>query len=311
MKKYIFLWMCGCCLGWSGLAQQITVSSLFIENPFLFNPSVAGTDDGFKVRMDNRFQWMGFVDAPITNMLSAYGPHKSRNIGYGGTIGYDSQGPSGKFSMNGSFATNFALGAGGTRISTGINFGFLQYRVDGSQLILDSPDDPNGQEDLYAPDAMMSAFVPDAAAGLYLYHPKWYLGFSALQLFNNNIKFNGQDSKRNKLKTHFYAIAGYRWSLGEQWMLEPAILVKKVAVVPTQLDITARLTFREQFWGGFNVRNTFESLDDLSFMVGYIHGKRLNIGIAYDYSMSRIKQYTNGTIELMIGYNFDTIRHRD
>jgi type IX secretion system PorP/SprF family membrane protein len=310
MKKYIFLWMCGCLwLGSEGLSQQIPEATLFVEDQFLFNPSVAGTDDGFKVRMDNRFQWMGFADAPITNILSAYGPHKNRNIGYGGTVGYDAAGPSGKFTMSGSFATNFSLG-GTTRLSTGISFGFLQYRVDGTQLELYSPDDPDKQDDDYAPAAMMAAFLPDAGAGVYLYHPNWYLGFSALQLFNNNIKFNGQDSKRNRLKTHFYGIAGYRMFFGEKWMLEPAVLAKKVETMPLQMDITVRAMFGEQFWGGVNARNTFKSFEDLSFMVGYIYQKRLNIGIAYDYSTSPVQQYTTGTIELLIGYNFDMIRNR-
>ncbi|MDR1865703.1 MAG: type IX secretion system membrane protein PorP/SprF [Bacteroidales bacterium] len=309
--KYIFLWMCGSLwFGWNVRAQQVPVSSLFVENRFLFNPSVAGTDEAFKVRMDNRFQWQGFIDAPITNLLSAYGPHKNSNIGYGGTIGYDSFGPSGKFTMNGAFAVNFALG-GSVRLSTGVNFGFLQYRVDGSQLELDSPDDPNKMEDDYAPATLMSAFLPDAAAGAYLYHPKWYAGVSALQLFNNNIKFNGMNSGRNKLKTHFYGIAGARLPLGEQWTAEPAAMARILEATPLQLDITARIIFREQFWGGVNVRNTFQSFQDASVMLGYIHNGRINIGIAYDYTTSQINQYTTGTIELMIGYNFDAIRNRN
>ncbi|MDR3093295.1 MAG: type IX secretion system membrane protein PorP/SprF [Bacteroidales bacterium] len=308
MKKYLFLWMCGCWLSQNALAQQIPVTTLFIEDQFLYNPAVAGTDDGFKVRMNNRFQWTGFTDAPVTNQLSAYGPHKNKNIGYGGTIGYDATGPTARFTLNGAFAANFALG-GSLRLSTGIHFGFIQYRVDGSQFELDSPDDPHAIDDPYAPPVPMSAFLPDAAAGVYLCNHSLTLGFSALQLFSNNIKFNGEDSKNNKLKPHFYGIAGYKFYFSD-WMLEPAVLAKKVETVPLQLDITTRLMFREQFWGGVNVRNTFESFDDLCFMVGYIHQKRLNIGIGYDFSPSAIRSYTNGTIELMIGYNFDDIKHR-
>ncbi|MDR1667602.1 MAG: type IX secretion system membrane protein PorP/SprF [Bacteroidales bacterium] len=309
MKKYILLWMFGCRLGGFLFAQQIPVTSLFVENPFPYNPAVAGTDNGFKVRMDNRFQWTGFADAPITNQLSAYGPHKNKNIGYGGTIGYDAAGPTGRFTLNGAFASNFALG-GDMRLSAGIHMGFVQYRVDGSQLELDSPDDPLRQEDPYAPPVLMSAFLPDAAAGIWLYTSRLHVGFSALQLFNNHIRFNDQDSRRNRLKTHFYGTAGYKLPFGE-WMLEPALLLKKTEATPLQLDITARVMFREQFWGGVNVRNTFESFNDLCFIIGYIHGKRLNLGIAYDFSSSSIRPYTNGTIELLIGYNFDDIKNRN
>jgi type IX secretion system PorP/SprF family membrane protein len=269
---------------------------------------VAGTDNDFKARMNNRFQWLNFADAPITNQLSAYGPHKNLPIGYGGTVGYDAAGASSRFNLNGAFAFNFAL-SGNLRLSTGLNFGLIQYRVDGAQLRLDSPNDPARQEDPYAPAGMMSALAPDAAAGLWLYTENLYIGFSALQLFNYNLKFNGLDSKNNRHKIHYNATAGYRLHLGN-WMVEPALQVRQVEAVPTQFDLTARVMYLGKVWLGANARSTFEEFNDVSFMVGYIHNNRLNIGVAYDLTSSRIRPYTNGTVELMIGYNFDDVKNR-
>ncbi|MDR2039380.1 MAG: type IX secretion system membrane protein PorP/SprF [Bacteroidales bacterium] len=309
MKKFIFLLVIGCLvLVYKGSAQQLPVSSIFIENPFLFNPAVAGVDDGFKVRMNNRFQWLGFADAPITNLLSAYGPHKNKNIGYGGTIGYDSAGPYSKFNLNGAFATNVSINDQ-IRISMGIGLGFIQYRIDGSQLELDAPGTPQIQ-DPYAPLSPMSTSLPDASAGVYVYHNNWYAGFSALQLFNNNVVFNGENSDRNRLKTHFYVNGGYKFVLNEQWEIEPALLVKKVDATPLQLDLTGRVTYRQQFWGGINLRNTFESFEDISIMIGYIHQKNIHIGLAYDHTLAKIGKFNSGTIELVLGYNFTSIKNR-
>ncbi len=305
MKRYLLLLIGG--LLFRNLdvsAQQIPISSLFVENPFLFNPAVAGTDKGFKIRMDNRLQWVGFDDAPITNQLSAYGPHKRRNIGYGGNISYDATGPTSMFKMNGAFATNFAINFD-IRISMGLNLGLIQYRADGTQF--EFYDD---YEDKYAPNVVMSSFQPDAGAGVYVYHYDWYVGISAQQLFNNNIKFKGEDSKRNRLKTHFYGFAGYKFVLdqGKHWVLEPALLARKVVSLPFQMDLTARAIYKQQFWGGLNFRNTFESFDDITVLVGYIHQRKIHIGLAYDFTFAQVRNYTAGTFELVLGYNFDTIR---
>jgi type IX secretion system PorP/SprF family membrane protein len=302
MKKYLFLIMSGLViLVWKVSAQQIPVSYLFVENPFFIYLAVAGTDNGFKVRMDNRFQWIGFDDAPITNQLSAYGPHKTRNIGYGGNISYDATGPTSTFKMNGAFATNFAINLD-IRVSLALNLGLIQYRADGTQFeFFDLYEDPK------APNTVMSSFQPDAGAGLYVYHYDWYVGLSAQQLFNNNVKFvKGEDSKRNRLKTHFYGLAGYKfYSSDKHWVIEPTILLRKVVAVPVQMDLTGKVVFREQFWGGLNFRNTFESFNDVSVLLGYIHERRIHIGIAYDYSFAKIRSWTSGTVELVVGYNFD------
>ena len=45
-----------------------------MTNPFVLNPALAGTNNYFQVISSNRFQWVGFSDAPITNSLSVYGP---------------------------------------------------------------------------------------------------------------------------------------------------------------------------------------------------------------------------------------------
>ena len=283
-------------------AQQIPVSSIFMENPFAFNPAVAGTDRGFQVRMNNRIQWLGFNDAPFTNLVSAFGPPKTRPIGYGGNIVQDKTGPTSTLKMNGAFSTNFAINFD-IRVSLGLNVGFLQYRADGTQFeFVDNIPDP------YATNAVMSSFQPDAGAGVYVYHYDWYFGISAQQLFNNNIKLttNGENSKRNRLKPHFFGYAGYKFTeVTKRWIIEPSVLARQVVGLPLQMDVCGRVIYNQQFWGGLSVRNTFESFDNMNLIMGYIHERRIQISLAYDFSFSKIGRYSAGTIELVVGYNFD------
>lgn len=291
-------------LCWTISAQQIPVSTIFVENPFAFNPAVAGSGNAFQIRLNSRLQWLGFDDSPVTVQLSAFTPHKVRNIGYGANIVSDQSGPVNNLKLNGAFASNFSV-ANDIRASFGLNLGFIQYRVDGTLFDL-----PTDEEDHVAQKAVMSSFQPDAGVGIFVYHVDWFLGISAQQLFNNNIRLSseGEDSKRNRLKAHLYGLAGYRFmDVNKHWIIEPSVLLRKVAALPFQMDFCGRVTYREQFWGGLCARNTFASFDDLSLVMGYIHERKIRISFAYDFSFAKIRKYTNGTIELVFGYDFDPI----
>ena len=306
MKKYIILWVSILAiLGKTVSAQQIPISTIFVENPFAFNPAVAGSDKCFKLRLDQRLQWLGFSDAPSTTLLSGYGPHKFRNIGYGGTIVSDKTGPTSSLKASAAFASNFAID-GDIRVSLALSLGVLQYKADGTQF--DFGDDV---EDQRAPHAVMSSFLPDAGTGVFVYHYDWYFGLSAQQLINNNVKFSnasGEDKKINRLKTHLYGFAGYRFTMVNKFVIEPAVLVRPVISGPLQIDLSGRVFYQESFWGGISIRNTFQSFDDMSLIFGYIHERRICVSIAYDYSFAKIAKFTAGTIELVLGYNFDEIR---
>jgi len=293
---------------WTVSAQQIPISTIFVENPFAFNPAVAGSDNGFKVRLNSRIQWMGFGDGPITNVISLYGPHAYMPMGYGANISVDKTGPISMIKGNGSFGYNIYINPD-IRASFGLSLGFIQISADGTQLELYNPNDPK------ALPVKMSSFKPDAGVGVYIYHYDWFLGVSAQQLFSftNNIEFKGTSgtvaSKDNRLKTHYFVYGGYKQPMVNNIDVEGSGLVRLVPSLPIQLDINVRAIYEKQFWGGISARNTFESFDDLSLIFGYIHERRIHISIAYDFTFSDIRKHTAGTIELVLGYNFDEVRH--
>ena len=82
---------------------------------------------------------------------------------------------------------------------------------------------------------------------------------------------------------------------------------------PTEFDIDLSLFFNETFWLGVSYRSAFEisafggesSNDsaDIWFSVYLENGMR--IGAAYDFTLTAIRNNSNGTFELMLGYDFD------
>ena len=292
--------------------RQIPISTIFVENPFAFNPAVAGTDNGFKARINSRMQWLGFGDGPFTNTLSGFGPHAIKNIGYGANLIIDRTGPISMLKANGGFASNFFI-TSDIRASLGLNLGIIQYRADGTQF--DLPNRINGgADDPKAPATIMTSTVPDAGAGMYIYHHDYFIGFSAQQLFNSILKLSNEEAAvytktdENRLKPHFYMYGGYRLFLDNKLVVEPAILLRMTPSTPMQMDFCARVIYDHTFWGGISARNTFDSFDDLSLIFGYIHERRISVAIAYDFSFAAIRKYTAGTVELVLGYNFDDVR---
>jgi type IX secretion system PorP/SprF family membrane protein len=283
-------------------AQQIPLSTIFIENPFAFNPAIAGTDNEFRIRLNSRIQWMAFGDGPVTNTVSLYGPNAVRPMGYGANLAVDKTGPISMLKVNGSFGYNIFVSSD-IRASFGLSLGFIQYKADGTLFAPSEPGDPQ------LPETPKANFKPDAGVGLYVYHYDWFFGLSAQQLFSNNIKFTSENGNENKLKTHFYVYGGYKQPMLNQIDLEASALARMVPSLPLQLDINVRALYNRQFWGGISVRNTFESFDDLSLIFGYIHERRISVALAYDFTFANIRKYTAGTIELVIGYNFDEVKH--
>ena len=318
MKTFILISLLIVSLG--ARSQQIPFSTIFVENPFIFNPAVAGSDNGFKIRLTTRVQWLGFGDAPYSNILSAYGPHAVKPMGYGGNIMMDKTGPITLLKASGGYAYNFFLSQD-ARASLGLNLGLIQYSLNTSSLQFPSGYDPNRSvgnggsiRGSFSPilSENISRTMPDAGVGLFVYHFDWYIGLSAQQLFPNSLKLVGSEYKNdNNLQAHFYGYAGYKFTMVSNFVIEPTILFRMVPNLPTQTDICAKVVYDNMLWGGLSARNSygaFDAFNDFSITFGYIHARRIYIALSYDIVFGSIKGYTPGSIEIVLGYNFDDLK---
>jgi len=266
-------------------------------NDFIINPAVAGTQNHYQIRTNHRFQWVGLVDPPLTNTLSAYGPHTKLDMGFGGYFYNDVTGPSSRTGLSGTYAYNIALDSD-IRLSMGLSLGIMQFKIDGSQLTSKDP------SDIAIQPVVFSSYVPDATIGVYVYAEEFYGGFSVTQLFNNSLKIFEEKNGLNKLKSHFYLTGGYNYEINRDFKLEPSVIIKGTAPKVFQIDLTARVVYQDFVWGGLS----FRSKDALSILLGYVHEEKFYFGYAYDIGISGIRKYNSGTHELMIGYTFNEIK---
>jgi type IX secretion system PorP/SprF family membrane protein len=283
-------------LGYLAQAQQNPLSTLFMTNPFVLNPALAGTNNYFQVLSSNRFQWVGFTDAPITNSLSVYGPLVKHPMGWGGTICYDVSGPVSMGSLYGSYAYHYSINED-MKVSGGLNLGIMQYRIDYAKIEMPTEGDPvmNAKENYY---------IPDATVGFYFWSSTYHAGLVFSHVLNSKIKIGDDPTGESRLKTHFYLTGGYKYYINREWAVEPSLVLKKVWPAPFQLDINARVWYRNMLWGGLSYRTQ----EAISILLGYTWDKKIYIGYSYDVVLNPIGAHNFGSHEIMLGYRFNDIK---
>jgi type IX secretion system PorP/SprF family membrane protein len=274
-------------------AQQIPQYSQYMLNNYVLNPANTGMNDYWEVKSNNRLNWIGITDAPRTFILSAHGPFRKYNMGMGVSIYSDVTGPTSRTGAHLSYAYHLKL-TEKLRLGMGLSIGILQFRIDGTKVDLYQQGDPA------FPNAVMSAYTADATFGLNLQHKNFVVGFSAPQLIGNELEFdNGQGDGSSALARHFLFMGAYTFRI-KNFGIMPNLLLKYVHPVPLQFDAGVRFDYKEQFWLGAVYRHD----DAVSFMGGFMYRDFLLVGYSYDMNTSNLRNYSDGSHEVMVGVRF-------
>ncbi len=310
LKYTLFLFFT---LNLSVFAQQIPQYTQYILNPYILNPAYAGTTSHFDIKANYRKQWLGIEDSPVTMYVTMHGhvgkehpqnSKKTRNAktyhhGWGATILKDQTGPLNTIRVQGSYAYDFKL-TRKTRLSFGVSAGIKSFSTDVSRIKLF--DESNN---ISVPLTNINSTTPDLSAGLYLYSDKFFVGLSAQNLLFNAIKgsiYGLSESKyarNNYYAQHFFLQGGYVFMLNNSISLVPSMLLKYGWQSPApSVDFNMKVKYENILFGGFNYRTA----DAVSLFVGTLISEKFEIAVAYDYGISNIASYTNGSLEFLLGY---------
>jgi type IX secretion system PorP/SprF family membrane protein len=91
-------------------------------------------------------------------------------------------------------------------------------------------------------------------------------------------------------------MAGYTFDLSPEFDITPSILTKSDAT-STQLDINLLAKYNKLIFFGVSYR-----LTDAAVGIVGLEYKKFKLGYAYDYTLSTIKNHSNGGHEIMLGY---------
>jgi type IX secretion system PorP/SprF family membrane protein len=183
-----------------------------------------------------------------------------------------------------------------TNLSAGIGLGASRLSLDPSKLNFGSanPSDPS----VYGNEVIAKTNL-DMNAGLWLYSQNYFVGIAANQLIPHKIDYNDLlDVKKGKLVPHIFATAGYRFFINEDVNLIPSVMVKSLGGIPIQIDVNAKMQFKDLFWFGASYRAKY----GLAGMAGMNVMQRFTVSYSYDYSTTKINTISNGTHEVVLGF---------
>jgi type IX secretion system PorP/SprF family membrane protein len=283
----LFLGLLSCAL--HAGAQQRPMQSLYMFDPLLINPAYAGDHVQLSATAIYRNQWVNFPGAPKTFTATAHSGFRNIRAGVGIIFGNDQIGVHSDNSLYLAYSYKLPLRKNsGASLSMGVQGGFNNLRSDYGKL---NPKDP----DLYG---SLTKFNPNFGAGLHFRNKILYAGLSVPYILNNKLIDVESISGDAQQYRYYYLTAGTTRKLSPHVKIMPSVVVRIQEKAPLSFDLNAMwilydaVSLGASYRIGDAVMGIFELQLNENFHVGY----------AYDFTMSDIRQYSNGSHEIMINY---------
>lgn len=299
--------------------QTVQQYTMFNLNHYIVNPAAAGYENFADVRVGYRRQWSGVQEAPTMYYLSGHTvlnrpknyqrsavrmsntwAHPSRRKpmakhAVGGIVNSSEFGAFERLEITGSYAFHLPVNRE-ISFSMGLSAGLKSFNFDETKGDVLYSGDP--VYDAYASSNQSNKF--NVNTGFYLYSDKFYFGYSALQLVENEIGLSNivVETGSEKFDMHHYVLGGYHFDLTNDVRVSPGFLVKKVGNNPLSYDINAMLTYKQFLSTGL----AYRSQDAISILLSYHLNGLIKFGYSYDYNTSEIRNVSNGSNELFIAF---------
>ncbi|MBC7695413.1 MAG: type IX secretion system membrane protein PorP/SprF [Burkholderiales bacterium] len=288
-------------------AQQDPQFTQFMHSKLIYNPGYAGTSEAICANVLYRQQWVNFPGAPKTGLVSFDMPIGQLPIAIGLNVMTDQIGFSKTLFARLALAYNRHIGAG--ILGVGIDGGVLQQQFNGNWITPDGPNQIDNSIPSYQAAGQTSAnpglnkLTYDVGFGaFYSIANKMYVGISSTHLAAQDIK--ASSDVKYALARHYYIVGGYTFNVGEggKHGINPNVKIKSDAA-STQLDVNLTYIYNRMFWIGVSYRMQ----DAIAPMIGarFLKDRSLKVGYSYDLTLSKIKGYSSGTHEIMLGYCFN------
>ena len=288
------------------MAQEPQFSQ-YMFNRMSYNPGYAGSSGSICAALMYRNQWLGLhLDAPNANAKTGSTPQdvlftfdmpvKFLHGGLGLNVVKDMIGYHDNISASLDYAFRMFWGEG--NLSAGAEVSLMSSKLDKASIIAEDPNDP------VLAGLGESATLIDAGVGIYYQVPgKYYVGVSVKNLLgahSDEIMFTNARTA--------YAMGGFEYvpSSAPSVRIKPSALLKTANLSYFQADLTCLIDYRNAFWGGLGYR-----VQDAVYALAGIHWKKLQVGVSYDFTTSRLGAYkfgrSMGSIELYMKFCFKVV----
>jgi type IX secretion system PorP/SprF family membrane protein len=293
MKKYILILalMVTYVASWS---QQEVMVSQYMFNGLLLNPAYAGSHDYFSASLLHRSQWVKFDKAPVTQVFAIDGPIANNRLGLGFLVSNDQIGITSQLDVSANLAYRLPLGPG--NLSFGIKAGVASYSANFDEIIVWDEGD-----EVYVQNNISGEFVPKFGFGVYYNTDNWFAGISVPVIYSLDDQLLLPASIEDAyFQQHYYLNGGVVFEVNPALAIKPSVLIKYVPNAPMELDLNCNVLLYQRLWLGLGYRTG----DAFVGMLEYNITPQLRAGYAYDFTTTEIKNYSSGSHEIMLGFDF-------
>jgi type IX secretion system PorP/SprF family membrane protein len=265
-----------------------------VLNPLSINPAYAGNRGALNIAAFYRRQWAGIPGAPETMTLAADAPFLDSKLGLGFSITNDKIGVTKEthFLTNYSYKINMDKGS----LSLGLGAGLITTNTAWSDLVVLDPGDEN-----FLTNSRVFV-VPDFTFGAYYSNQNYFAGLSIPKLLG--YKFNYDKNKYTLMvkpgNYNYLLNAGYVYTLNQKIKLFPSTLITISPGEKLLVDLNAYVSLNDRIWAGVSYRNG----RSLGALCQFAINNQFRVAYTYDFDFGKLGQYSNGSHEIMIRYEF-------
>ncbi|MBP7273635.1 MAG: type IX secretion system membrane protein PorP/SprF [Saprospiraceae bacterium] len=286
-------------------AQQQQHYTQFMHNKLALNAGYAGSNEVACLSAIYRKQWIGLDGAPETQVLSFNTPLLNQKIGIGLSLVHNKIGITDTWTGDLAYAYRIRVSSNGW-LGLGVNASFRNFTQNFADERLHATQPLNTDGSI--PIGNQNKYVGNVGAGLYYNSPYVYAGVSVPRLIRNNIDFSDATLKVGTEVVHGYAMLGAIIPVSSSFKISPQGLLKVSENAPLDAEINTTLIFANKLFiggsyrfGGSTKVGFGESVD---IMLGVQIGEHLYLGGAYDITLSELKDYSSGSLEVLLRYCF-------
>jgi type IX secretion system PorP/SprF family membrane protein len=299
-------------------AQQDPHYSQYMNNNMAINPGYAGSKEAVCLTALNRQEYVGLEGAPTTSAFTINTPIRFfknsekeglRNFtsGLGLTFINEKIGFDKNLGVSFSYAYVMPIKKDDEKIGTlgiGLSGGFLNKSLNATWVVnsteaggLDATSDP-----LIPSNGTVMTF--DMGFGMFYNTENMYVGLSATHINSPKVKY---EKATPVLVPNYYLTAGYTLPLpNPSFDFQPSVFLGTDANYSTVADLSGVILYNKRFWGGLSYRVSSAIIG----MVGIELMSSLRISYSYDFAVTDLNKYSNGTHELMVGYSFNITKEK-
>jgi type IX secretion system PorP/SprF family membrane protein len=277
-------------------AQQVPVTSQYLTNGLVINPAYTGTREALSANLSYRKQWARITGAPQYQTLSLHSPVNTKEkVSLGLMVDYLTYGVTKDVGIYAFYAYNVRVGRG--KLSMGLKGGFDLSNTNYNRLQFP---DGNPADPLLTGD--MKYTLPNMGVGFYYYTDSYFAGIAVPSI----LTYKRDETDEFRVSPDYslfrtYVTAGTLLRVADVFKIKPSVLVRYSMHEPLEVDLNANFIFADLLWVGGSYRiaeKAAVALLDLQIT------PQLKVGYSYDYQLGHLNNYTSGTHEVSLRYEF-------